>query len=223
MKENHRPLLNIVEKYMNRGGDFLMKRIIFLLVTMLLITGTCFADTKQKTDDDYYIMVDRTKVYAKNLIISDAEGDYAGYKRMMGFPGDDKFAIYFCDDPPAGSNMARLSVVDNRGIDLNEVFYYTYTNGLPGAITRGDAETVFDKLSDTDYELFLRATFPGAYNDWFEKEAFYSTASELLKCYDRFRLDDRKSSLTSAADIVIDDTPSTSPDLDGTVTHQGWF
>jgi hypothetical protein len=159
------------------------RKIILLMVFCFFLISTCFAETsKEKTDDQYFVIVNQTKIYAKNLVVTDGEGAYDGYLKMSGYPRDDKFQIYFQDTSDDNFTSMHVTYQDLRGIDLNEYFYFTY-NETEYKITRAKTNNVFLSYPGTAFELFLRKNFPGAYNDWFETQAFSTDAERIVQCY----------------------------------------
>ena len=101
------------------------RKIILLMVFCFFLISTCFAETsKEKTDDQYFVIVNQTKIYAKNLVVTDGEGAYDGYLKMSGYPRDDKFQIYFQDTSDDNFTSMHVTYQDLRGIDLNEYFYF---------------------------------------------------------------------------------------------------
>lgn len=202
------------------------RKIILLLFICLLATSTCFAGKPplEQPDDKYNVMINQTKIYAKDLVVTDGADEYAGYLKMSGYPGDDKFQIYFQDNSHDNITSYHMTYVDLRGIDLNENFYFTY-EGTPRKMTRGQVNTVFLLFPRTDFECFLKQTFPGAYNDWFEAQAFSSNAERLVRCYIEYKHKVNVGPIhgNTSSDVVLDNEGSSnSDDLDG-VVHQGWL
>lgn len=149
----------------------------------LLSVSIVFAESKQKqADDQYSVIINQTKIFAKNLTIIDGTGQYEGYLKMNGYPGENKFQIYFQDNSHDNITSMHFTYEDLRGIDLDEYFYFTY-EGTELKITRRKANIVFSSFAGTDFGLFLIKTFPGAYNDWFEAQAFSTDAERLVNCY----------------------------------------
>ena len=163
---------------------FMFKQIWPFFVMCLMLMNTCGAQNLQeKSDDQYFVMIDKTKVFAKDLIITDGVDDgHSGYFKMNGYPGEDRFQIYFQDN--SHDNITSMHVIydDLRGLDLNEYFYFTY-EGIEYRMPRGKVNNAFLNYAGSDFELFLRATFPGAYNDWIESNAFSNEAERLVKSY----------------------------------------
>jgi hypothetical protein len=159
------------------------KKIILLMIFCLLFMSVCFAGSQQaKTDDQYYVTVNQTRIFAKELVIMDGTGKYSGYLKMNGYPEEGKFQIYFQDNSHDNITSMHVTYEDLRGIDLNEYFYFNY-QGTEYRMTRGKVNNVFLSYPGTDFELFLRKTFPGAYNDWLEAQAFSNKAQSIVDCY----------------------------------------
>lgn len=123
-----------------------------------------------------------------SLYTEDGSGAYLGYKRLMGYSGSDRFAVYFTG---TFANY-HVSVVDLRGLNDNDLVYWQY-NGTTVTNTRKECNHFFSDLSylKGQYGLsdqmmsgeWLQSTFGQIYLDWAELSGFAADAERMVGKY----------------------------------------
>lgn len=98
-------------------------------------------------------------------------GQYAGYKRLKGYNGDDKYYIYFKGDSSSFSTVT----VDNRNINMNQTVTWKY-GGKTYKSTKKELHAFFlDSAKIKNYlgvysytftEEWYRDTFGAVYEEW---------------------------------------------------------
>lgn len=112
-------------------------------------------------------------------------GDYAGYYRLLGFPRDNEFSIYY----KGTANSYQTATEDLRGLDLNEWIYWNF-EGDTYATKRKDLYSFF---SDTSYfsshfgiegrvlsQTWFNDTFGEVYLQWADTIGFSNDALKLV-------------------------------------------
>lgn len=128
-------------------------------------------------------LVDVTKLY-----VEEGEGKYAGYKALKGYPGEERFQVYFQD--------GHITYEDLRGIDPNEIIEWE----MDGKTMRHYRKDIYRMFSDTS-KLYSRRpeytgqfsqewnskTFGKVYDEWFDGMIFLQDAETLLKRYFEYK------------------------------------
>lgn len=200
----------------------MLKKTILFMFAITLLCSICFAESK---DDDYHVRIGNADVYAKDLIISQGEGQYEGYLKMNNYPKEDKFQIYFKDSSHDNIISTHVTYEDLRNLDYDEMFRFTLPSGKMGALSRKQANNIFLSFSGTEAELFLRTVLPEVYNDWFETQAFSTDANSLVNCYVNYKHGVKIKGDTIKIDEggIRDVADQEDENFDGIVRHKGIF
>jgi len=125
------------------------------------------------------------------LYVTDGTGKYAGYKMLHGYPGQDKYQIYFQGD----ERSYHTTIEDLRGINLNERITWRY-GGRTYTNTRSELYSFFadttwfrNNLKDiTDYTLteeWFLDVFGDVFLDWAEGIGYSTEAASWVEKYFR--------------------------------------
>lgn len=197
----------------------MLKKISWVLIWLCLLTGVCFAE---KTKNEIHMDSTKEIAYLDRIYVTDGESSYKDYKKLNGYPLQNKFQIYFQDSSHGNVTSYHVTYDDLRGIDFNEVWDFTLPNGAPFRITRGQVNRIFADYEHTDVGRYLKSIFPGAYEDWFQSMVFSQDANRLV---DRYLENNRKKNLKSTPkksdeiEIVVEEQPKVEQDHDGVVSH----
>lgn len=136
-------------------------------------------------------LVDVTKLY-----IVDGKDKYAGYKALKGYPGEDRFQVYFQRNTNGSITSLHTTYEDLRGINLDEVIEWEM-DGKPMRHFRKDIYQLFSdsiKLysnrptyTGTFSQDWHRRTFGRVYEEWLDGMAFSQDAQTLLKHYFEYK------------------------------------
>jgi len=141
-------------------------------------------------------LVNRDPSSANNgLYVTEGTGKYAGYKMLHGYPGQDKYQIYFQDYSVGNLTRYHVTYEDLRGINLNERITWKY-NGKTYTHTRSELYSFFantiwfsNNLSGiTQYTLtqdWFLDVFGDVYLDWAEGIGYATDATTWVDMYFR--------------------------------------
>lgn len=132
-------------------------------------------------------MVDVTKLYVVNGV-----GAYEHCKALKGYPGEERFQVYFQGD----TYPNYITYEDLRGINLDEVIEWE----LDGKTVRHLRRDIYRMFSDSS-QLHSRRpgytgqfsqewnskTFGHVYDEWFEGMAFSQDAQTLINHYFEYK------------------------------------
>ena len=192
----------------------MLKRIICLtfFLTSLFIS-ICLANENE-------VRMDSVKGVALLDALSDSkgEGKYAGYQKLNGYPGEDKFQIYYEDSSHDTIISFHATYEDLQGLNLDEVWDFTMPNGTPMKLTRRQVYNIFLSYGGTPVEKYISEVFPGAYDDWFMGMVFSQDAARLVGKYLEKKHGIKKVNLHRIDDVKIETNPNQNADerdLDG--------
>lgn len=169
-----------------------------------LLTSLCIAkDTTTFQIGASVELVDVTKLYAVA-----GEGKYADCKALKGYPGEDRFQVYFKGDTYA----EYTTYEDLRGIDLNEVIEWEM-DGKPMRHFRKDIYRLFSdsiklysnrpSYTGTFSQDWHRRTFGRVYEEWLDGMAFSEDAQTLLRRYFEYKFPNQFINRFEFADVKI--------------------
>jgi hypothetical protein len=184
-----------------------------------LAFNMCFAadDNTKFTIGASRELVDVTKLYVVN-----GEGEYSQYKALKGYPGENKFQVYFQGDTFASN----ITYKDLRGINLDEIIEWEL-DGKKVRHLRKDIYTMFyhsiklysRKLDYTGQfsQEWNRKTFGRIYEEWMEGMGFSQDAHTLLSHYFDYKYPVKSFDRFEAADIKVENQHDKdgNEDLDG--------
>jgi hypothetical protein len=197
-----------------------MKRInaiVTVFFIFFLVTNICLAE-----DDNTKFsigaspkLVDVTKLYVVN-----GNGKYSNYKALKGYPGENKFQVYFQGDTSA----IHITYKDLRGINLNEIIEWK----LDGKKVRNFKKDIYKMFYDS-MKLYShrpgyngqfsqewnRKTFGRIYEEWLEGMGFSQDAGTLLDHYFQYKYPDPPNHRYDLRDIKIIEKSDNTQDLDG--------
>lgn len=118
----------------------------------------------------------------------DGTGEYAGYKRLVGYPSADKYAIYY-----RGSyDSYEVTHTDLEQTNLQEKINWTY-NGKVYTNTRSQLYSFFSDITKLEGLLgqskgiinqeWLEQTFGETYQDWFYQGLYSQEAASIVEKY----------------------------------------
>lgn len=144
------------------------------------------------------ILLSSSKQNANVFLLYTAQGagEYAGYTRILGFPGDKDFSVYYQCTIDGSIKSLHTSYVDLRGLDLKEKVYWNYRDrsyvstraevyGLLSDVTR-----ISSYLGEANSGLFSpewqRETFGQVYFDWIKIRMFSEDAARIADVYTNY-------------------------------------
>lgn len=180
------------------------KIIIVSLFILILSLSTCFANDTNK----FEIGSNKELVDVSKLYIIEGEGKYAHCKALKGYPGEDKFQVYFQGETYANY----ITYEDLRGIDLNEIIAWEYE----GKTVKSSRKYLYNMFSDTirltvhnrDYagkfsQEWYHEKFGQVYEDWVDGMSFSQDAQTLLKRYFEYKYPSPPNNRYSLRDMKI--------------------
>lgn len=157
-------------------------------IFITLIFCLCFMTSVLANRSQIHLESTNDPVYVDQLYVTDGEGSYTGYKKLNGYPLQDKFQVYF----QGNSSSFHSTFEDLRGIDRNEVISWV-DDGKNVQCTRAYlynmfSETIPRTSHRADYvgkfsQDWAAKTFGQVYSDWLLGQAFSDDASNLVNKY----------------------------------------
>lgn len=158
--------------------------------------------------------IDFTKIYE-----IDGTGKYSGYKRLLGYPYDDKYAIYYTGSFESYS----VSYEDLKPENLQETIAWSY-KGKTYTHTRSQIYSLFSEIITLESLLgasegiinqeWLSKTFGNTYNEWLLQGIYSQEATRIVDRYlaEQANIDykDRYSFIDIDLDTLVDDSIDTS-------------
>lgn len=181
-----------------------LKSCLLTMVVFSLSLGLCFANDTTK----FQIGASKELVDVTKLYVEEGKGDYAHCKALKGYPGEDKFQVYFQGDTYA----KYITYEDLRGIDVNEIIEWE----LDGKKVRHFRKDIYRLFSDSirlysnrpDYkgqfsQDWHRKTFGHVYEEWIDGMSFSQDAQTLLKRYFEYKFPSPPSNRYDLRDMEI--------------------
>ena len=184
-------------------------RNIILILLLLCFSSVGFAEEYKGELVDVR-SVHKT-VLSGELYETDASNVHAGYKQLNGYPGQEKFLIYFSDKGPA--------ITERIDIDLDEVIEWEYN----GATLRNSRREIYGLFSDlrrsgsqSVRESWQYKTFGQVYVDWLQDVTIQQDVIRLVSGYKMFKRGERPYNRFTLANIKVDTRQTNNnTDLDG--------
>jgi len=166
------------------------------MVPLRFVTEALGSKVEWRSSINSVLISTGSYVYAKNfaadeqdeLYALNSSGQYAGYKRLMGYPGDDKYLIYFEGD----RDFFHTTTVDKRNINMNEKVTWKYGGNTYKSTKQQlygfflDTSQLKNYLGASNYTFtveWYHNTFGEVYDEWLYAFAMDNDAPRLVQRY----------------------------------------